>query len=70
MGNIAMQVVLKIYVTELTCRYRVEMFTEQEEEIHGEYGFKLVPCDDQRRCWWFKAEDDESKKEWEEVNTF
>jgi hypothetical protein len=49
------------------CGYRVEMFEEDEEEEFGKYGFKLVPNDDTRRCWWFRAEDDEVKKEWEEV---
>lgn len=50
------------------CGYRVEMFDEEEEEEFGKYGFKLVPNDDTRRCWWFRAEDDEVKKEWEEVS--
>jgi hypothetical protein len=48
--------------------YRVEMFEESEEDEFGKYGFKLVPNDETRRCWWFRAEDDEMKKEWEEVS--
>lgn len=43
------------------------MFEDEEEDEFGKYGFKLVPNDDTRRCWWFRAEDDEVKKEWEEV---
>ena len=43
------------------------MFEEGEEDEFGKYGFKLVPNDETRRCWWFRAEDDEEKKEWEEI---
>lgn len=46
------------------------MFEEGEEDEFGKYGFKLVPNDDSRRCWYFRAEDDEEKKEWEEVCLF
>jgi len=47
--------------------YRVEMFLEEEEEVFGQFGFKLVPYDERRRCWWFRAEDEDDKKEWEEI---
>lgn len=44
------------------------MFLEHEEDVFGHHGFKLVPNDSKRRCWWFKAEDEDEKKEWEEVH--
>ena len=43
------------------------MFREDEEGAFGLHGFKLVPTDGKRRCWWLKAEDEEEKKDWEEV---
>lgn len=49
-----------------TC-YHVEVFTAEDIELYGPFGLKLVPFNDTHRCWYFIAEDEENKKEWEEV---
>jgi hypothetical protein len=48
--------------------YHVEMFTVEDVQLYGPFGLKLVPFNDAHRCWYFIAEDEQNKKEWEEVS--
>ena len=50
-----------------TNSYHVEVFSVEDIQLYGPFGLKLVPFNDTHRCWYFIAEDEESKKEWEEV---
>jgi len=53
------------------CGYRVDDFDPEEIEDFGkentENGIKLEPYDDTRRKWYFNAESDEDRKEWEKI---
>lgn len=49
-------------------------FTTVQGSIHGSFidcvapgemfGFKLVPGDEKKRCWWFLADNEGSLNEW------
>ena len=50
-----------------SCRSRVESFTVEETESYGAHGFKLVPYLDTKRSWYFCADSEEEKNEWQSV---
>lgn len=51
----------------LVSSYHVEIFSVEDIKLYGPFGLKLVPFNDTHRCWYFIAEDEDNKKEWEEV---
>jgi hypothetical protein len=54
-------------MSHTTTSYHVEVFSVEDVQLYGPFGLKLVPLNDTHRCWYFIAEDEENKKEWEEV---
>lgn len=49
------------------CGYRVRDFDDEETKSMGEFGMKLVPYDDRRRTWYFRADNEEELREWKSI---
>ena len=45
-------------------RYRVDHFNAEEVLVYGNYGIKLVPYMDSKRCWWLRADNEVQQAEW------
>lgn len=46
------------------CGYSVTTFTKDEEKLYGPFGIKLVPSDETKRAWFFRAESNIEQQEW------
>jgi hypothetical protein len=49
-------------------RYHIQPFTVEEELAYGPYGIKLMPYENNKRCWWLRADSEEERMEWEAVS--
>jgi hypothetical protein len=49
-------------------RYSVETFSQEEEELYGEFGIKLVHPNETKRVWLFRADSEKEHNEW--IQTF
>lgn len=50
--------------------YNVESFTKEETELYGENGIKLIPLNDTKRYWYFRANNIEEQLEWIMIFTY
>ena len=42
----------------------MDHFNAEEVLVYGNYGIKLVPYMDSKRCWWLRADNEVQQAEW------